>query len=184
MALAHAILSSILKHPSSGYELAKEFDRVVSHFWNATHQQIYRELASMERDGLVTAELIEQKDRPNSKWYSITDHGRQVLAAWVAQPIGVSAMREDLLIKLRAESLVDRHILIGEIERHRQIHLDKQAFYGAVIARDFPDVTMLSSTALADYLVIRCGVRYELAYVDWCDEALAALNAHDAIKNS
>src|SRR5437870_855235 len=109
MALAHAILSSILKHPSSGYELAKEFDRVVSHFWNATHQQIYRELAGMERDGLVTAELIEQKDRPNSKWYSITDQGRQVLAAWVAQPISVSAMREDLLIKLRAESLVDRH---------------------------------------------------------------------------
>ncbi|MFZ6657424.1 PadR family transcriptional regulator [Undibacterium sp. TJN19] len=175
MALAHAILSSILKHPSSGYELAKEFDRVVSHFWSATHQQIYRELAGMERDGLVTAAVVEQKDRPNSKSYSITDHGRQVLAAWIAEPVGVSAMREDLLIKLRAESLVDRSVLMTEIERHRQIHLDKQEFYTSIIARDFPDVTILSSTELADYLVIRCGVRYELAYIEWCDEALTAL---------
>ncbi|MFZ6776637.1 hypothetical protein ACO0LD_07365 [Undibacterium sp. Ji83W] len=41
---------------------------------------------------------------------------------------------------------------------------------------------MLFSTALGDYLVIRCVVRYELAYVDWCDEALAALNAQGRIK--
>ena len=45
MSLAHAVLTSLIEKPSSGYELARRFDKSIGYFWHATHQQIYRELA-------------------------------------------------------------------------------------------------------------------------------------------
>jgi 2,4-dienoyl-CoA reductase (NADPH2) len=50
--LPGAILVSLCEQPGSGYELARRFDRSISYFWAATHQQIYRTLKSMEHDGL------------------------------------------------------------------------------------------------------------------------------------
>ena len=51
MSLAHALLTSLLEQPSSGYDLARRFDKSIGHFWQATHQQIYRELGRMEKAG-------------------------------------------------------------------------------------------------------------------------------------
>ncbi len=175
MALAHAILSSLIKRPRSGYDLAKDFDRVTGHFWKATHQQIYRELARMEQDGWVRVKLIKQKDRPDRKSYTATAKGKEELSAWAAAPVAVSAIREDLMVKLQAGALVERSVLVEEIDRHRQAHLKTQQFYEAVAARDFPDPAALPVEASMDYLVLRCGLLYEQAYVTWCDEALAVL---------
>ncbi len=47
MSLAHVLLTSLLEKPSTGIELARRFDRSMGFFWNATHQQIYRELNAM-----------------------------------------------------------------------------------------------------------------------------------------
>ena len=56
MSLAHAILTALLERPSSGLELARRFDKSIGHFWQATHQQIYRELGRLERDGEIRAD--------------------------------------------------------------------------------------------------------------------------------
>ena len=47
MSLAHVLLTSLVEKPSTGIELARRFDRSMGFFWNATHQQIYRELNGM-----------------------------------------------------------------------------------------------------------------------------------------
>ena len=44
MALEHALLVSLTERAGSGYELARRFDKSIGFFWNATHQQIYREI--------------------------------------------------------------------------------------------------------------------------------------------
>ena len=56
MSLAHALLTSLLEQPSSGYDLARRFDKSIGHFWQATHQQIYRELGRMEDAGWIRSE--------------------------------------------------------------------------------------------------------------------------------
>lgn len=54
MSLAHVLLTSLLEKPSTGFELARRFDRSMGFFWNATHQQIYRELNGMlKKDGYL-----------------------------------------------------------------------------------------------------------------------------------
>ena len=56
MSLAHALLTSLLEQPSSGYDLARRFDKSIGHFWQATHQQIYRELGRMEKAGWIRSD--------------------------------------------------------------------------------------------------------------------------------
>jgi DNA-binding PadR family transcriptional regulator len=53
MSLAHALMTSLLEKSSSGYDLARRFDKSIGYFWHATHQQIYRELARMEQAGWI-----------------------------------------------------------------------------------------------------------------------------------
>jgi Predicted transcriptional regulators len=54
MSLAHVLLTSLLEKPSTGIDLARRFDRSMGFFWNATHQQIYRELSGMQQKGWIS----------------------------------------------------------------------------------------------------------------------------------
>ncbi len=56
MSLAHAVLTSLIEKPSSGYELARRFEKSIGYFWHATHQQIYRELARREEKGWTVSD--------------------------------------------------------------------------------------------------------------------------------
>ncbi|MCX7595443.1 MAG: PadR family transcriptional regulator, partial [Fischerella sp.] len=92
MALAHAILASLIGRPCSGYDLAKQFDGSVGFFWQATHQQIYRELSKLETQGWITSEIISQEGRPDKKLYSVTELGKQQLKEWIA-PVSYTHLR-------------------------------------------------------------------------------------------
>lgn len=87
MALPHAILVSLCEQASSGYELARRFDRSIGYFWTATHQQIYRTLRVMENNNWVRATTVLQHGRPDKKVYAISDSGRAELARWIAEPL-------------------------------------------------------------------------------------------------
>jgi hypothetical protein len=45
--------------------------------------------------------------------------------------------------------------------------------------RQFPDPATLCGSALHQYLVLRGGIRAEEGSVDWLDEVMTALGAHD-----
>ncbi|WP_199783266.1 PadR family transcriptional regulator, partial [Streptomyces alboniger] len=64
MSLPHAILTALLEKPSSGLELTRRFDKSIGYFWSATHQQIYRELGRLEREGSIRALPRQGADRP------------------------------------------------------------------------------------------------------------------------
>ncbi len=179
MALSHAILATLLGGRASGYGLAKRFDRSVGYFWNATHQQIYRELAALEAAGYVESEVVPQADRPAMKLYTLTPGGRQHLAAWIAAPTEPGPLREDLLVKVRAGSLVDPATLAKQLHQARAHYADRLARYEALKARDFPDLAALTHEQRMNYLPLLRGLMFEAENVAWCDAALALLAAPD-----
>ena len=65
MALEHALLVALSERPGSGLELAGRFEKSIGFFWHATHQQIYRVLARMEKDGWLSVETVPQTGRPD-----------------------------------------------------------------------------------------------------------------------
>lgn len=101
----------------TGYEIARGFDQVLSHFWHASHQQIYRELARMTADRCVTVRVVSQSGKPEKKVYSLTKIGRAELRRWVAEPTAPPRPQYDLLVKLLAGLLVNTPALRLEVER-------------------------------------------------------------------
>ena len=174
MALAHAILGFLAVCPCSGYALAKEFDGSVGCFWEATHQQIYRELAKLEARGWVSSETIPQ-GRLDKKLYHLTELGRKQLTEWVVQPTEPTPTREDLLVKTFVAYLVPRQVIVKELERRRQIHREKLFIYQDKEQQYYKNPQELSPEAKLRYLILRRGIRYESDWVAWCDEAIELL---------
>jgi DNA-binding PadR family transcriptional regulator len=175
MALEHAILVSLAEKSASGYELARRFDASIGHFWQATHQQIYKVLARMEADKLVESHLVAQDGKPDKKVYAITASGRDELTSWLAEPSPTEALRSGFAVKLRAQHLADRDVLLDEVRRRREAHAAQLASYRASEARHFPDPSDIPEDMIGAWLALRGGLRVEQNGIEWCDEILHTL---------
>lgn len=175
MALSHSILATLVGRgkPCSGYDLAKEFNSSVGFYWKTTHQQIYRELARLENEKLVTSELIKQKDRPDKKIYCVTESGRTYLIKWIVQPSEPTPIKEDILVKMFVGFLVPKEVLLEEVEQLKSLHEEKLRIYREYEKKYFYDVRSLPEKGKYRYLNLRSGISYETARVTWCEEAIA-----------
>jgi PadR family transcriptional regulator, regulatory protein AphA len=120
MALRETILTVLAHRKRTGYEIAQDFDKVMSYMWSASHQQIYRELARLHSDGCVVFTVIPQKGKPDKKVYGISKLGRAELKRWVASPTPVPRTQNEFLVKLLAGTLVDKPALRREVARVRE----------------------------------------------------------------
>jgi DNA-binding PadR family transcriptional regulator len=179
VALEHAILVSLAERPSTGYDLARRFDKSIGRFWTATHQQVYKVLARMERDGWLAATHVAQEGRPDKKVYDLTAAGRDELAAWIGRPAEPEAARSDLAVKIRGASYGDPAAVADEVRRHRAMHAERLDLYLANEKREFADPSALGGHRLHQWLVLRGGITLERGMVDWFDEVIAALTTKD-----
>lgn len=176
MALEHALLVALLEQPAAGLELTHRFERSIGHFWQASHQQIYRTLARMEADGWVVAEVVEQTGRPAKKVFTVTPAGEAALHDWVATPAPAEPLRSSLAVRMRAASYGDRAALLDTVRAHLAEHRATLAVYERFLARDYPDPGALDGQALDHYLVLRGGLLTEQGWIAWLEEYLAAFD--------
>src|SRR5579864_5875653 len=119
MALREVILTVLARGEMTGYEITKDFEAVYVHFWRASHQQVYRELARLNKDGRVTVKLVAQRSRPDKKVYAITKRGLEELRRWILEPTEPPRPQYDLLAKLLGCHVVERSAFHRELERIR-----------------------------------------------------------------
>jgi DNA-binding PadR family transcriptional regulator len=177
MGLEHAILVSLSERASTGYDLARRFDRSIGYFWTATHQQVYKVLGRMETARWVSATVVPQEGRPDKKLYEVTPTGRAELARWVGEPAEPESTRSELAVKVRGASYGDPRAVAAEVERHRDLHAERLDAYLDNEKREFPDATRLKGARLHQFLVLRGGISYERGAIEWCDEILTAFAA-------
>jgi len=183
MSLSHAILASLIgESPSSGYDLAKRFNATVGFFWKATHQQIYKELARLESEGLLESEVVVQEERPDKKIYSVTEEGKNLLLGWLAEPATPSPIKEELQVKMHVGYLLPKEIIIDELKRHRKLHRERLDLYNEREKRYFSDVEGLSSKGRFRYINLRSGIIFEKSRITWIDEAIKFLSEGRATK--
>ncbi len=177
MGLAQAILSCLMEVPQSGYDLSKVFSEAVGYFWHASQQQVYRELGKLEAAGLIVAQTIPREGRLDKKLYSITALGKQHLVEWMQNKSEPDVIREDLLVKIFSGNLVPVSLLLEDIERRRQIHLATLSRYRKIEREEFPHPDALTWKQKLQHLVLSRGIRFELEWIAWCDEALLVLES-------
>jgi DNA-binding PadR family transcriptional regulator len=177
MALAHAILSLLSHQAFSGYEIAKEFQGSVGYFWQASHQQIYRELKKLEEQGLVRMEEISHEGPLNKKIYYITDLGKQTLAEWIDSETELGVVREDILVKIFAGHLVDRQVLIRQLEQQRRLYQKNLSNLRNKEQEKFSQPEKLENARFCQNLTLQMGLKYYQTWIDWCDESIKKLQA-------
>ncbi len=176
MSLKYAILSLLAHDPLTGYELMKLFDGSVGYFWHATHPQIYKELARLERAGQIAHRSVEQKGRPTKKIYSLSESGRSELLDWLRVPPGTQRVKDEMMLKTFCSGLLSDGEALDLVQRHRELHEIKLQRYRELERFLESGLNVASRDRLGPYLTLRRGIRYERDYIAWCDEAAKLLH--------
>jgi DNA-binding PadR family transcriptional regulator len=173
VALRHALLASLLEGEASGYELAKRFDVSVANFWFATPQQLYRELERLEADRLVRGREVRQKRRPNKRVFRLTKAGREELFEFTRRPAKVSAIRDELLVKVQAVDDGDHEAVLAALHERMLQAEAKLALYDHLLEG-------LDDSRVGPHLTLMRGRAFEEENIRWCHEAMNAIAEHVA----
>ncbi len=183
MSLSHVLLTSLLERPSTGFELARRFDRSIGFFWNATHQQIYRELNHMLKKGWVST-LENEMDNSRKKTYQVEQLGRIELASWMTQQSEPSQLRDDLMVRLRAEAQLSNNQILPELLRHLGLHQEKLKLYQSIYDKDFKDSDDLNNRVLYIHkMILELGITMESEWIKWLEQVIPQLKlfAQDSV---
>lgn len=176
MSLSHAVLTSLIEKASSGYDLARRFDKSIGYFWHATHQQIYRELGRMETAGWIASSTPADAGKTRKREYRVLPTGRAELARWAAEPAPPMDLRDEFMVKLRADAVLGEVDLHTELHRRIGLHREKLAHYRAIEQRDFLNGSAQSREARIHHMILKKGILYEQGSIDWNQEMLEVLN--------
>jgi DNA-binding PadR family transcriptional regulator len=175
MSLAHAVLTSLLEKATSGYDLARRFDKSIGYFWHATHQQIYRELARMETAGWIESSSAPDAGKTRKREYRVLPAGRAELIRWAQESSPPMDLRDEFMVKLRADAVLSEVDLRPEIRRQIEQHQEKLAHYRAIEERDFLHGGALTREARIQHMILRKGILYEEVSIGWAQEMLDVL---------
>lgn len=174
MSTPHAILIALLEKPSSGYDLARRFDRAIAYFWQATHQQIYRELGRMVDAGWV-AVIEEEAAATRKKVYRVLPVGREEVARWAREtPLGVDD-RNLLLLKLRADAVIGPLGLADQVQQMIAEARERLDTYRDIEQRDFSASSLTRGQQL-QYAILKAGIRTQETWLEWADELPSLLD--------
>ena len=173
MALEHVLLVSLSERAASGADLTRRFDRSIGFFWTATHQQIYRVLGRMERDGWVTSEVVPQGPPRDKKVYDVTDAGRAELRRWIAEPTTTRPAAVGPGGEVPCRVVRRPRAVLGspgtKLAEHTKRLVALRADREPRLPRHPP---ALAGHDLDQYLVLRGGVLMEQFWIDWLSEYL------------
>lgn len=119
MRLRFVLLALLGKEPNTGYRLGRLLETDLAYLWDARLQQIYSELAKLEGECLLEAQVIELPNRPAKKIYSLTSKGRGALDEWLAEPAARMSSRGELLIKVFCLPHAPTESMVRRLEERR-----------------------------------------------------------------
>jgi DNA-binding PadR family transcriptional regulator len=101
-ATSYAVLALIAEFgESTSYEIKQWIERSIQNFWPVPHTTAYEEPARLAAAGYLTARQEEGGRR--RRVYSLTDAGREALAAWAAEPTASPPqLRDEGMLKVFA----------------------------------------------------------------------------------
>lgn len=177
-----AVLAMLTLRPMTGYDLRRDIESSIGHFWQESFGQLYPTLANLEAEGLASSKVDDAGDRARQV-YSITKKGRAKLRAWLSKTPARHVERNELLLKLFFASEVEAAVPIAHLRDSRADAAARLATLHAV-GPSLSDT--LGGTPGYDYYwaTLRNGELGLEAHIRWCDEVLARLEARMARRDA
>ncbi|WP_405182160.1 PadR family transcriptional regulator [Nocardia sp. NBC_01377] len=187
MALRNAVMAALIEGEASGYDLAKDFDASVANYWMATPQQLYRELDRMAEEGLIHTRVVEQERRPNKRLHSLTPAGWEALRAFTARTPKPTAIRDELLVQVRAIDVCDTASIRASVADSKLRAETKLARYergrAAMLGDRNEQTYLLEAEAVGPYLTLLRGIAFERENIRWADIALATIDRRETTRH-
>jgi DNA-binding PadR family transcriptional regulator len=175
MSLKHALLGLLSERDATGYDLTKLFELSMSHYWHASHSQIYPLLDGMKKDGFIREKRIVRKDRSRKKVYQLTPEGCETLLAWLQAPSPLPRLKDEMMLKARFFGRLDDVRAIALLRGQQSAHQAKLDEYLKIEATYFPgaqEAPPSSRSLLFAYFTLRRGILHEEDSVRWCRWAI------------
>lgn len=169
-ATAASLLGFLHESPKTGWDLVSTAQQRIGKFWSLTTSQVYRELATMERNGLIEAGEKGPRDR---KPYALTEAGRRAFAEWIDRDPGDENIRHPLLLTVTFGDHLPPERLSVILADHRRRHEEQLADYERQSASG-----LLPPHAAA---TLDFGILYERAVLDWFDRVRDLLGSGDDV---
>jgi PadR family transcriptional regulator AphA len=148
-------------------------------YWEAAESQWYAEPKRLERLGLLTAHKEPGRTRPRTH-YTLTDTGRQALAAWMQEPARFPRIQNEPVVRLLAADLVGKDAILESLRALREeiTELSAQLDAAEAAAAEIPSRT--------EYLLLnhRLSRRVLQAHAEWLDEAEVMLGSRPRRRTS
>jgi len=172
MSLKFVLLTLLDIEPRSGYDLVRTFDSAVGYFWNASHQQVYRELGNMCDAKLLKFKEIKQDHKPDKKIYSVSNTGRRELQKWLSNPIKEHKNKDLLLVKLLNANKDTAELMLEELERNTEASRNIQQTYLGIEKMYYSPKQrrVLKDDQVMIYAALRKGILYIDAHLAWLEE--------------
>jgi DNA-binding PadR family transcriptional regulator len=123
MTVSYALLGLLNEADRHGYDLKHSYDRRFGTSRPLRFGQVYRTLAQLERDGLITVIGVEQGAGPDRKRYSITTDGVTDLERWMSEPEDPQPQLQTVLFTKVVVALLSGKPADVFLEHQRQRHL-------------------------------------------------------------
>ena len=182
-----AVLGILSYGPMSGYDIKKFYEQSVAGFWSESYGQIYPILKRLAEEELTTRSVHKQKGKPDRHIYALTEKGREELQQWLVEPTSRHIGRHEILLKLMFGKQISVADNIHQIEHFqnrqtnelKEIEILKKRFELAEV--DDPNLPFWQ-------LAFTYGEHVNRAYINWAEEAIAALRKMETsslrLKNS
>jgi len=118
-ATGRVILGLLRFEPRTGYDIKRVTDISTRFFWRASYGQIYPELRSLERAGLVVSR-DEPHGRRRRRVYELTSAGERALSEWLHGTDDAYDVRDEGLLRLFLAELMSREELLELVRRRRR----------------------------------------------------------------
>lgn len=160
-ATAASLLGFLHERPMTGWDLVAAVEGSVGNFWSVTRSQVYRELRTLESQGLLEAGDTGARER---RPYGLTDRGRQAFARWITREPGPDVIRSPVLLTIFFGGHLDERLLVRFLTLHRVLHQQRLDHYETLHAA-------LEGSPEAQWTVyaLRYGIEHERAVLRWMD---------------
>lgn len=167
----YAILGILKLSPSTGYDIKKYSDRVLSGFWNENFGHIYPTLKKMLVNGMI--EIVSKEKSEKKIRYGITEKGKMELETWLLEETTQQPVRSEFMLKLMFSSSQPKENVIEMLKKYREIHLRNIQYYLDIQKELQQGIKDISQERVCLFnAILRKGIISDKATVNWCDETI------------
>ena len=110
------------------------------------------------------------------KTYQVEQLGRIELASWMTQQSEPAQLRDDLMVRLRAEAQLGNNQILPELLRHLGLHQEKLKLYQNIYDKDFKDSDDLNNRVLYIHkMILELGITMETEWIKWLEQVIPQL---------